>query len=144
MAAFRGRKLFFDSIRGIVHGLNFFAVCYGLRLAHLQEFLRPLFSFCFSQNDSKQRPQSVPAFARRKSLHTNKRQPVCRKNSNGRSQHPSYCQSVNNCQDGTYKTFLFFAISDTGDIVRHKDRRIRPRRRWDPNFNNLGWGWSSA
>jgi len=29
--------------RGFVRGLNFFAVCYGLRLAHLREFLRPLF-----------------------------------------------------------------------------------------------------
>jgi len=34
-------KLFFASARGIVRGLNFFAVCYGLRFANLQEFLPP-------------------------------------------------------------------------------------------------------
>ena len=44
--------MFFASARGIVRGLKFFAVCYGLRFAHLQEFLRPLFSFCFSQNEA--------------------------------------------------------------------------------------------
>ncbi len=28
-------------VQGSAHGLNFFAVCYGLRLANLQEFPRP-------------------------------------------------------------------------------------------------------
>jgi hypothetical protein len=44
-------------------------------------------------------------------------------------------QAKNYSEDGSNKTFLFFAISGAGDIVRHKDRRIRHRRRWDPFFS---------